>query len=408
MNPRISRGFTLIELLVTLAIMALMMTALLVTIEGPMRVHDASQIEIASVRDGPRILDMIERDLRSVHLYNMKDGRVLSGKTERPAGLRGDRLDFVCARDSARRLRDPVNGEDSDPFARTDVASDLNEVGYRLRTSAFSDDFMELWRREDLFVDEDPFDGGTYEKIHDRIRHFEVTYLENLGPKTEEATDWDMAEKKALPGGIRIDLELQASPELVGGFVETEEDAQKVYHYTRVIAFTAEDSLALSVRPYLPTKITNRNDNAGLSPGGKDGDKPEIPDGVGKGGGGGKPGGMPGGVSGGTLADMAQNGTLPGSDKVDFGVFEGGAGIDVHPGADGSISASDEQKIEEYMNDYRNRYSGKAGSGGGGGGRGGGRPGGGQPGGAPSGSGGFGGAGGGAGGGGAGGARGGG
>jgi hypothetical protein len=37
------------------------------------------------VRDGPRILDMIEQDLRAIHVYNLKDGNVLHGVAEQPA-----------------------------------------------------------------------------------------------------------------------------------------------------------------------------------------------------------------------------------------------------------------------------------------------------------------------------------
>jgi type II secretion system protein J len=213
-------GFTLLELLVAMAIVALILTALVATLQGTVKAHDDIEIEMAAVRDGPRILDMVESDLKSIHLYNMKDRNVLLGKADHPGGLRGDRIDFVSQKDSVRHLVDPVAKSDS---GGAGVASHVNEVGYRLRPSSFSQDFLELWRREDLYVDDLPFEGGVYEKIHDRIAAFQITYLSALGDKAEEFDEWDMTQKKELPAAIKIHLELQASPELVGGFVRSEE-----------------------------------------------------------------------------------------------------------------------------------------------------------------------------------------
>ena len=137
-------GFTLIELLVAMAIVALILTALVATLQGTLKAHDDIAIEMAAVRDGPRILDMFERDVRSMHLFNIKDGNVLLGKSDHPGGLRGDRIDFVWKRDSSRRLADPSIKND----LGAGIASRVNEVGYRLRPSSFSTDFLELWRRE--------------------------------------------------------------------------------------------------------------------------------------------------------------------------------------------------------------------------------------------------------------------
>jgi type II secretion system protein J len=356
------RGFTLVELLVTVAIMALVMTALLATLQSTVKAHDVAAVDVASVRDGPRILDMVERDLHSLHVYNLKDGNVLKGVSARPGGLRGDRIDFVAVRDSSRRIADPTGLDDM-----ADVASSVNEVGYRLRPSA-SNDFLELWRREDLFVDDDPFDGGTFEKIHDHVTRFEITYLDHLGDKAEEATEWDMTEKKKLPGGVRIDLELQISPEFVATESETAQNEKKIYHYMRVVAFADSQSMALNVRPYLPTKITGRNDNggtggAGGSKGkGKNGDDPT---------GGGKNGDMSkddlkkemekqrGGNS---VKDFMDSGG--GASKVPLGIFDGNKSpIDIRLGADGGLSQSDLDKLDQFMNDYRNRFSGKTGLG---------------------------------------------
>ncbi len=359
---RRTAAFTLVELMVAVAIMALVMTALLGTVQGTITARDEAEIEIASVRDGPRILDMVERDLRALHVYNLEKGAVLRGKRQSPGGLRGDRIDFICTNDASRRLGDGADEVESG----ADVAADLNEVGYALRPSPLSNDFLELWRREDLFVDDEPFDGGTFEKIHDRVTRLEITYLTHLGDKADEETDWDMTEKKKLPGGVRIDLELQASPELVGGYTELAVEEQKLYRYKRVVAFGEEQTLALSVRPYLPVTITGRNDNAGANGGGGGKD--------GKGGAGDL--GTPSTENemrergGNSIIDMMQDGGLPGGPTFDID-FNAKDGLQIFPGGDGQLSPSDEARLEEYLSDFSNRFKPSGGTGGGRGGSGG-------------------------------------
>jgi type II secretion system protein J len=376
-------GFTLIELLVAMAIVALILTALVATLQGTLKAHDDIAIEMAAVRDGPRILDMFERDVRSMHLFNIKDGNVLLGKSDHPGGLRGDRIDFVCQEDSSRRLADPSVKND----VGAGVASHVNEVGYRLRPSSFSTDFLELWRREDIFVDDQPFDGGTYEKIHDRVAAFQITYLSELGDKAEESDDWDMTQKKQLPAAIRLHIELQASPELVGGFIENKAEERKIYAYDRLIAFRDSDQLGLNVRPYLPTKITTRSGaGAGGGAGGVLGG--DMTGGAGAGGAagaaGGGAGGLPGGggkIGSGAGAPMLDGPTMPknplGGDRFSNNPFDpkGGGNTKFSVGSGGNLSGADQQKIEDFLNSYRNQFgqnsllgSGFGNSGGGGGG----------------------------------------
>jgi len=377
---RHAAGFTLIELLVAMAIVALVLTALVATLQGTLKAHDDIAIEMAAVRDGPRILDMFERDVRSMHLYNIKDGNVLFGKSDHPGGLRGDRIDFICEKDSSRRLADPTVKND----LGSGVPSHVNEVGYRLRPSSFSTDFLELWRREDLYVDDQPFDGGTFEKIHDRVAAFQVTYLSELGDKAEEFDDWDMAEKKQLPAAIRLHLELQASPELVGGFVENKAEERKIYAYDRLIAFRDVDQLGLNVRPYLPTKITTRSGGSGAGGAGAGGVlSGEMAGGAGAAAGGAAgAGGQPGAgnTAAGAGAPNLDGPKMPknplGGDRFssnnpfDPKNLKGGMTI----GGNGSLSGADQKTIEDFLDSYRSKFGQDSllgsGFGSGGGGRG--------------------------------------
>ena len=373
-------GFTLIELLVAMAIVALILTALVATLQGTLKAHDDIAIEMAAVRDGPRILDMFERDVRSMHLFNIKDGNVLLGKSDHPGGLRGDRIDFVCQRDSSRRLADPSIKND----LGAGIASRVNEVGYRLRPSAFSTDFLELWRREDVYVDDQPFEGGTFEKIHDRVAAFQVTYLSELGDKAEEFDDWDMTDKKKLPAAIKLHLELQASPELVGGFVENKAEERKIYAYDRLISFRDSDQLALNVRPYLPTKITSRSggNGAGAGQGGvlggsmAGGTGAAGADGLMGGAGGKQPGGAPGAGAGAPNLDGPSTPKNPlGQDRFSGNnPFDPRNGKNFTVGNGGNLSGADQKTIEDFLDSYRSKFGQDSllgsgfGSGGGGGG----------------------------------------
>ena len=353
-------GFTLIELLVAMAIVALILTALVATLQGTLKAHDDIAIEMAAVRDGPRILDMFERDVRSMHLFNIKDGNVLLGKSDHPGGLRGDRIDFVCQKDSSRRLADPSVKDD----LSAGVASHVNEVGYRLRPSGFSTDFLELWRREDVYVDDQPFEGGTFEKIHDRIAAFQITYLSELGDKAEEIEDWDMNEKKQLPAAVKLHLELQASPELVGGFIENKAEERKIYAYDRLIAFRDADQLALNVRPYLPTKITARQGGAS-GPGGALGGGVNGGLGNGVAGADAISGGVPGAPAGAPAGSGAGQINLEGANRLKNPLggdrFDSNNPFDPKGGKNhmtigGDLSGADQKTIEEFLDSYRNKF----------------------------------------------------
>lgn len=340
------RGFTLVEVLVTLAIMSLVMLALQYSLQSTMLTHDNVAIEIASVREGPKILDMIERDLRGLHCYNMKQTSILRGKEESHLGARGDRIDFITEVNSATRIKDPESPES----ARRMVATDINEVGYRLRPNPQMDDFLELYRREDLFVDDEPFEGGRYELVHNRVVRFQVSYVDQLGEEGEEEDEWDLEDRQVLPAAIKIYMELQSSPDLVGGFADSQVLAQRVHTYTRVIPLLPEYGDTLRIRPVIPTEIV-----AGEVGGGGGGATGGEGDGAGPGTGPGGPGGpVPGMLS--PDRPKFEVGNLP-----DPGVRGGRGNIGINfggdtSGADLGLNPSEQEILELFLNEYRDRY----------------------------------------------------
>ena len=160
-----SRGFTLIEVLVAMLLTALVMTSVMGVLHDAINsrdhIHNISQIQ----RTGPMILDMIEADLRAIAPFDVAGRKVFLGKKNSIRGADADTMDFVVQRpasvDTIFRTESPnPTAPSRRRFAR---------VGYHLRQNKREPVFMELCRREDPLVDDDPYKGGTYTKIYDKI-----------------------------------------------------------------------------------------------------------------------------------------------------------------------------------------------------------------------------------------------
>jgi hypothetical protein len=225
---------------------------------------------------------------------------------------------------------------------------------------------MELWRREDLFVDDEPFEGGTYERIHDRIRQLEITYLDDSATKAEEQDRWDMAEKKRLPGAVRIDLELQASPELDRRLrrAAARRAAASTTYDARESRFAADETIG-AVDPPLPADASITGRNATAAGGGKGGRARES------GKGGGRPrrhrrdGRRTGGQGGRDAAEGAADrerlhGQRPATCAAGRGSTFGrlpGPTIERHHRRRRTSPSRTSRRSRTSSNDYRNRYN---------------------------------------------------
>jgi prepilin-type N-terminal cleavage/methylation domain-containing protein len=199
-SPR--AGFTLAEVLVTVLIMA----GILVSITQILHTARVSRDTIHNIQEtqlaGPAIMDMIERDLRGLVVYNRPRAEHLRVQDRVMLGVDGDSLDFVTTTDSlVPRYRDDRL-----------LTSTLNEVGYRLRPNPEFDEFLEIYRREDLSVDEEPFEGGEFTFLHDRVKSFDVQVFEEDGPEAEPIADWGTGtddDRLGLPARLEITLVLE-------------------------------------------------------------------------------------------------------------------------------------------------------------------------------------------------------
>ena len=230
MRTQRTEGFTLIELMVAVAITAIIMTgvggAFLGILQAREKVHSLSDTTSA----GPRILALIERDLRGLWHHNIEGNRVFLGTNRDISGFPTDRIDLLTTTDAIGAIDDGMG---------TARWPSICEVGYWLKENPELPDLRELWRREDPMVDADITMGGTFQLVHDRIKSFEVTYFRTLGADAEPIHDWDSAEENELPRRMKIEFTVERNLPNVnrvsGSEVSDFEDT--LLKYTRHIVF---------------------------------------------------------------------------------------------------------------------------------------------------------------------------
>jgi type II secretion system protein J len=217
-------GFTLIEVLLAIAITATVMVTVGTTFHVMLNARDVVDDMTESTEAGPRILNLIERDLRGIWTYNVKNNAVFRGRDMDVGGRDADRLDFLTTTDAVGFVLDAQNR----PRKPT-----LCEVGYWFKPNPRYRDVFEMWRREDPMVDGDLITQGSFQLVHDRVKSFKVTYYETLGHEAEELLEWDSSFHDNLPARIKIQftIERRRSSRNIVSDVEVEdfEGAERTY-----------------------------------------------------------------------------------------------------------------------------------------------------------------------------------
>ena len=263
-------GFTLVEVLLTL----LIMSGIMLTITQILNAARQSRDSIHNMQEGhiagPAILDRLERDLRAIFTFNRDPEFHLRITNRVIAGYDADSIDFVCS----------TNGLMIEEQLRQDryVRADANEVGYRLRLNPNLDDFMEIWRREDFGVDEEPFAGGNFAFLHDRVKGFDIQVYDEDGPEAEPLESWGTEddEEVGLPARVEIELTIELAPRLVR---EALVPTYRTMTYRRVIRFPemlreAQEVQPVPVIPRIVPPLPETDDgglNQGFEPGSGDG-----------------------------------------------------------------------------------------------------------------------------------------
>ncbi len=236
-------GFTLVEVLLVLMIMS----GILVTMAEVLTAARTSRDTIHNVREtqlaGPAILDLIEHDLRGIYVFNIEPKLTLRIVDRVEAGLDADRSDFVTT----------TNGLVLEPSSSRFLRADVNEVGYCLRTNPDNNDFLELYRREDFGVDDEPQLGGNYTFLHDRVVGFDIRIYEEDGVDVDEHASWgsDHDEFSGIPARIEIDLSLELAPRLLHEQLALAPIHARTVTHRRVIRFPEGLRSAQLVQPVL-------------------------------------------------------------------------------------------------------------------------------------------------------------
>jgi prepilin-type N-terminal cleavage/methylation domain-containing protein len=258
---RNNSGFTLVEVLIAILLTALIMSSVMGVLHDAMNSRDAIHNISQFQRAGPMILDQIETDIRSLAPYNVAGRKCFLGKKNAIRGADADTVDFVVMRGAS------VENLFTDSILRTErpLETPLCEVGYHLRQNPRETMFMELYRREDPLLDEEPYKGGTYQRIYDKITNFKITYFADPGSQGRSEDTWSCEDKEMLPQRMQIDLELEIEPRVE--IKDRPPDARLRRSYRRVINFDADMNRVLlaNLRPRLP-EPPKADDAAGSDP----------------------------------------------------------------------------------------------------------------------------------------------
>lgn len=256
-----SHGFTLVEVVLTLLIMSgilLSLTQLLMaTRRSRDTIHNIKEHQLA----GPAVLDLIEADLRGIVTYNRTRLHHISITDEVMSGLDGDRIDFLTSTDNLSVIYD----EDKP------ITYDINEVGYCLRPNPNYDEFLEIYRREDAGVDNEPFSDGTFQFLHDRVKGLEIQIYAEDGPDAEPFDEWgtEDSENIGLPAWIEIELTLELAPRLARETVLFQSRDRSTVTYVRIIRLPEslrkpENSIPMPAIPSASTATPSADGTPGV------------------------------------------------------------------------------------------------------------------------------------------------
>jgi hypothetical protein len=251
----------LLTLLIMSGIMVSMTQILTAARTSRDTIHNIQETQLA----GPAILDLLERDLRGVFTYDRTKQLQIRVKNRVMLGYDADSIDFVTTSDSLTY----TNVEDR--YVRADV----NEVGYRLRPNPESaDQFLEIYRRESFGIDDDPFEGGNFMFLHDRVKSFDVQCFAEDGKDAQPIEDWGTErnpENIGLPARVEITLVLELAPRLVNEQMSILPTDRRTITYKRVIRLPEalrgeEDQIPIPKIPDAPKGNNNAAPTGGANP----------------------------------------------------------------------------------------------------------------------------------------------
>lgn len=221
--PHLRRGFTLLEVIVAMTVLTVVVSFVYQVLQNSVRGQDMVREGLRTPKIQNAILGQIFKDFRYLYWDGFTGDTGFIGESGMVGGKDADHVDFVTSRPS--RMAQLEEERVQDP-----VPSPLTEVGYALRVSDENSDYLELYRREDWFVDDNPVRGGKYTLVYDKITKFDLLYFpipeENVDGKGVK--DWDTRVKKKLPYAIVLEIAFDAEVHEGDEIEESEEQISRI------------------------------------------------------------------------------------------------------------------------------------------------------------------------------------
>ncbi len=192
------KGLTLLEVLVSVAIVAIVMTAIYGAYASNVEsIHIARRSSQIS-QPARIIIDRLSKDIESAymgsHVQIEKPILGMVGEDQEIGGRSADKLDFSSLAHVS--------------LSKSDLQTDLCEIGYYLEEDPEREALI-LYRRDHGRVDEDLFTGGEAYALATSVLGFDVSFQDNLGVESEEWDTFEGDKKGILPSLVTIKITLK-------------------------------------------------------------------------------------------------------------------------------------------------------------------------------------------------------
>jgi prepilin-type N-terminal cleavage/methylation domain-containing protein len=235
-----SSGFTLIEVMLAVAVAAMMFATVFMSLDQVIRTRQALSNHSTPYVMGPAILDVIANDLANVCFYDLKDNNSFYATNADLSGRPADAISFITA---SRTYQPEIYNGDEDRRH-----SYLNEVAYLLKRGPGQTPFLELWRREDFFVDDRPHAEGDFVLLYDKVFSLDLWFVARdpmsaegvAGSREKDAEQmlqegWNSIEEAGLPRAVQIVLTIFAQDSDASVMERLGEGDARLYTFKRYV-----------------------------------------------------------------------------------------------------------------------------------------------------------------------------
>lgn len=190
------RAFTLIEILMAIAIVGVVMTTLYMSFGGSLTIIRNSTERAEQIRRIIVLQRIIQNDIQNINYPSQKKLRNFKITRKYNGNDPADRLDFIALLSQ---------------LSFFSATSPLREISYFIRpsqTSAQGVQLYNLYRREQLGIDDHPNKGGSVSLLAKRVKSLKIEASQDVG-NDKWQRKWDHRDKNSYPKGVRITITVQ-------------------------------------------------------------------------------------------------------------------------------------------------------------------------------------------------------